>query len=423
MQEKRILIKDPIYGYIQCSPEEKKIIDTEAVQRLRRIRQLAGSEFVYPAGVHTRFEHSLGVMHLAGLLASTLIEKGVLEEEGLRQIRIAALLHDVGHGPFSHVFEALLIRHLGKTHEDMTVKVITESSLKDVLNEIGLNVKDTALLAVGKLDNRKREFWSQIISSTVDCDKLDYILRDSYHTGGEFASIDVFRLIYTIDLYEGSLAVDLAALPTLEAFLIARLELFRSIYFHKASRAAQILLEKALEEAHKEVDILKLSAEEYLKQDDYTMWTLLLQCEKSREYIERLRRRDLLKVAYEKASFTKDGVFSTILTKDSVRRQLEEEIAGEASVDVGEVYIDVPTLPSVPYHHAMKDEPMEIPIFQRQKKGSKKILRLGDVSNILSVMRGFLNIIRVYTNVKNREIVAEASKKILGEPFSSKISY
>nr|HDO81247.1 HD domain-containing protein [Candidatus Bathyarchaeota archaeon] len=332
MQEKRILIKDPIYGYIQCSPEEKKIIDTEAVQRLRRIRQLAGSEFVYPAGVHTRFEHSLGVMHLAGLLASTLIEKGVLEEEGLRQIRIAALLHDVGHGPFSHVFEALLIRHLGKTHEDMTVKVITESSLKDVLNEIGLNVKDTALLAVGKLDNRKREFWSQIISSTVDCDKLDYILRDSYHTGGEFASIDVFRLIYTIDLYEGSLAVDLAALPTLEAFLIARLELFRSIYFHKASRAAQILLEKALEEAHKEVDILKLSAEEYLKQDDYTMWTLLLQCEKSREYIERLRRRDLLKVAYEKASFTKDGVFPTILTKDSVRRQLEEEIAGEASV-------------------------------------------------------------------------------------------
>ncbi|MHA1711656.1 MAG: HD domain-containing protein [Candidatus Freyarchaeota archaeon] len=423
MQEKRILIKDPIYGYIQCSPEEKKIIDTEAVQRLRRIRQLAGSEFVYPAGVHTRFEHSLGVMHLAGLLASTLIEKGVLEEEGLRQIRIAALLHDVGHGPFSHVFEALLIRHLGKTHEDMTVKVITESSLKDVLNEIGLNVKDTALLAVGKLDNRKREFWSQIISSTVDCDKLDYILRDSYHTGGEFASIDVFRLIYTIDLYEGSLAVDLAALPTLEAFLIARLELFRSIYFHKASRAAQILLEKALEEAHKEVDILKLSAEEYLKQDDYTMWTLLLQCEKSREYIERLRRRDLLKVAYEKASFTKDGVFPTILTKDSVRRQLEEEIAGEASVDVGEVYIDVPTLPSVPYHHAMKDEPMEIPIFQRQKNGSKKILRLGDVSNILSVMRGFLNIIRVYTNVKNREIVAEASKKILGEPFSSKISY
>jgi len=423
VQEKRILIKDPIYGYIQCSPEEKKIIDTEAVQRLRRIRQLAGSEFVYPAGVHTRFEHSLGVMHLAGLLASTLIEKGVLEEEGLRQIRIAALLHDVGHGPFSHVFEALLIRHLGKTHEDMTVKVITESSLKDVLNEIGLNVKDTALLAVGKLDNRKREFWSQIISSTVDCDKLDYILRDSYHTGGEFASIDVFRLIYTIDLYEGSLAVDLAALPTLEAFLIARLELFRSIYFHKASRAAQILLEKALEEAHKEVDILKLSAEEYLKQDDYTMWTLLLQCEKSREYIERLRRRDLLKVAYEKASFTKDGVFPTILTKDSVRRQLEEEIAGEASVDVGEVYIDVPTLPSVPYHHAMKDEPMEIPIFQRQKNGSKKILRLGDVSNILSVMRGFLNIIRVYTNVKNREIVAEASKKILGEPFSSKISY
>lgn len=421
--KKKILIKDPIYGYIQCEPEEKEVIDTEAVQRLRRIRQLAGSEFVYPAGVHTRFEHSLGVMHLSGLMAESLISKGYLEEDAVKMVRIAALLHDVGHGPFSHIFEALLLKHLKKTHEDVTVDVITQTALRDAVEAAGLNAKDVSLLAVGRLQKKHREFLSQIISSSVDCDKLDYILRDSYHTGGEFASIDIFRLIHTVDLYEGNLAVDLVALPTLESFLVARVELFRSIYFHKASRAAQILLEKGLEKVNEEMDILKVTPQEYLSYDDYSMWGLMLQCKGSKPYIERLRVRDLPKVSYEKMFFVRDGVFSTILTKEGVRRQLEEEIADEAGVDVESVYIDVPTLPSVPYHSTIKDEAVNLPIIQRGKDGKRRVLRLEDVSNIISVMKGFLNIIRVYTDEKYREAVAKASERLLGEPFSSKISF
>lgn len=421
--KKRTLIKDPIYGYIQCNPEEINVIDTEAVQRLRRIRQLAGSEFVYPAGVHTRFEHSLGVMHLSGLMADSLISKGHLDEDAVEIVRIAALLHDVGHGPFSHVFEALLLRHLKKTHEDMTIEVVTETALKDAVEAMGLNAKEIALLAVGRLQKKSREFLSQIISSSIDCDKLDYILRDSYHTGGEFASIDVFRLIHTVDLHEGNLAVDLVALPTLESFLVARVELFRSIYFHKASRAAQILLEKGLEKANEEMGILNVTPQEYLSYDDYSVWGLMLQCKGSKSYIERLRIRDLPKVCYEKMFFVKDGVFSTILTKEGVRRQLEEEIASEAGIDAESVYIDVPTLPSVPYHSTIRDEDVNLPIIQRGKNGRRRILRLEDVSNIIPVMKGFLNIIRVYTDEKYRETVARASEKLLGDPFSAKISF
>lgn len=420
--KKKVLIKDPIYGYIQCDFEEIKVIDTEAVQRLRRIRQLAGSEFVYPAGVHTRFEHSLGVMHLSNLMAESLVSKGYLESDAVEMVKIAGLLHDVGHGPFSHVFEALLIRHLKKTHEDITVEIITQTSLKDVVESIGLDARDVALLAVGKLQKKHKEFLSQIISSSIDCDKLDYILRDSYHTGGEFASIDVFRLIHTVDLHEGNLAVDLVALPTLESFLVARVELFRSIYFHKASRAAQILLEKGLEKVNEEMNIVKVSPQEYLSYDDYSMWGLMLQCKGSKPYIERLRVRDLPKVSYEKIFFVKDGVFSAIMTKEAIKRRLEEEIANEAGVDVESVYIDVPTLPSVPYHRTMDEDAANLPIVQRGKDGRKRVLRLEDVSNIVSVMKGFLNIIRVYTDEKYREVVAKASEKLLGEPFSAKIS-
>ncbi|MEM2956787.1 MAG: HD domain-containing protein [Candidatus Jordarchaeaceae archaeon] len=417
-------IKDPIFGYINISYDEKKIIDTEPAQRLRRIRQLAGSEYVYPAGVHTRFEHSLGTMYLAEELMNSLAQKVEIDPIEKSMVKIASLLHDVGHGPFSHIFEALLLRHLEKTHEDFTTWIIKNSELSDVINNLGLNSDKIAKLAVGKLGQKNRWFLDQIIVSAVDVDKCDYCIRDSYHTGGDFDSIDIFRLIYTMDILNDNLAVNLNSISTLETFLIARLELFKTIYFHKASRAVQIMLETAMEKANEELSFMKFdSVEEYIKLDDYTMWSMLDQCKASREIINRLKRRELLKVSYERISFAKDEVFSTIVTKDKVRQQIAEEIADEAGVDKDKVYIDVPTLPSVPYHHSISLEPMEIPIFQVTRQGEKVQRNLSEVSNIVEVMKGFLNIIRVYTNKENREAVAKATESVLGPPYSTKISY
>ncbi|MEM2145022.1 MAG: HD domain-containing protein [Candidatus Jordarchaeaceae archaeon] len=423
-REKWSFIKDPIFGYINITYDEKKVIDTEPVQRLRRIRQLAGSEYVYPAGVHTRFEHSLGTMYLAEKLTNSLAQKVEIDPTEIDMVKIASVLHDLGHGPHSHNFEALLLRHLGKTHEDFTSWIIRNSELRDVLNSLGLDAEKIARLAVGKLEDRKRLFLDQIISSAVDVDKFDYCLRDSYHTGGDFDSIDIFRLIYTMDVLDQNLAVNLNSISTLETFLVARLELFKTIYFHKASRAAQIMLEIAMEKANGELEFMNFrSVDDYLKLDDYTMWAMLEQCKASREIINCLRRRDLLKVAYERISFAKDEAFSTIITKDKVRQEIEEEIAEKAGIEREKVYIDVPTLPSVPYHHSISLEPMEIPIFQVTREGQKIPRSLAEVSNIVEVMKGFLNIIRVYTDKKNREVVAKATEKVLGLPYSAKISY
>ncbi len=423
-KEKWSFIKDPIFGYINISYDEKKIIDTEPVQRLRRVRQLAGSEYVYPAGVHTRFEHSLGTMHLAEQLTNSLAQKTEIDPVEKSMVKIAGLLHDTGHGPFSHIFEALLIRHLEKTHEDFTTWIIKKSELNEVLNNLGLDAKKIARLAVGKLGEKQRLFLDQIIVSAVDVDKCDYCIRDSYHTGGDFDSIDIFRLIYTMDILNKNLAVNLNSISTLETFLIARLELFKTIYFHKASRAAQIMLETAMEKANEELGFINFdSVDDYLKFDDYTMWSMLDQCRASNEIINCLKKRKLLKVAYERISFAKDEAFSTIITKDRVRQQIEEEIAEQAGVEREKVYIDVPTLPSVPYHHSISLEPMEIPIFQVTRNREKIPRSLSEVSNIVEVMKGFLNIIRVYTDKDNRETVAKATEKVLGLPYSAKISY
>src|SRR5438132_6482562 len=147
-------IKDPIHGYVRISEAEKTIIDTRPVQRLRRLRQLAGSEFVYPAANHTRFEHVVGAMHLAGVLAVVLPTRRDVHMQ--EQARLAALLHDIGHGPFSHVFEPLMVRHLKKTHEDFVPWLVKETEIAVKLDKAGFDPRKLGLLAVGRLRDGKR---------------------------------------------------------------------------------------------------------------------------------------------------------------------------------------------------------------------------------------------------------------------------
>src|SRR5208282_1007500 len=188
-------VKDPIYGYIQLTETERSIIDTLAVQRLRRIRQLAGAEYVYPAANHTRFEHALGAMYLAGVVADNLPVD--LSEFEKQKVRLAALLHDVGHAPFSHLFEPLLLKYLNRNHEGMSTWIIAESNLADVIRKQGFDPREISKLAVGESSDSEKRFLGQVISSSFDVDKMDFVVRDSYHTGTGYGSVDVFRLIYT----------------------------------------------------------------------------------------------------------------------------------------------------------------------------------------------------------------------------------
>jgi len=418
-------IKDPVFGYVYITEAEKEIIDSFPVQRLRRLRQLAGSEYVYPGANHTRFEHSVGVMYLAGLLAENPYLSSYFSEEDYQTIRIAALLHDVGHGPFSHIFEHLLEKFLKKTHEDMNVWIVQKSELKDILSKLGYDPNMIAKLSVGWLHKPGKAFMDQIIRSAVDVDKLDFVVRDTFHTGAQYGYVDIFRLIHMIDVLDENLAVDLGALSALESFIIARIESFKSIYFHRVGRAAQLMLAMAMEKAKDELSLVAFKTpEEYLAFNDYTVWTGLKQCEKSRRIIEDLEKRKLLKCAYEQTFYVKDKTISSIFTVEEFRNQIRDQIASRAKVNPESVVIDVPTLPSVPYRHSVLLEPMEIPVFRRTKDGGKVPQRLSDLSNIFNVLRGFMNILRVYTDEKNREKVGEAASKLLGGiPSSAKISF
>ncbi len=418
-------IKDPVHGYVYITSNEKKVIDSFPVQRLHRLRQLAGAEYVYPGANHTRFEHSIGVMHLAGRVAENPNISQHTTEHERESVRLAALLHDVGHGPFSHIFEHLLDKELSKTHEDMTLWIIKNSELKETLNSMGYDAEEIGKLAVGRLHKPGKAYLDQIISSSVDVDKLDFVVRDTYHTGAEYGYIDIFRLIQTLDVLDEDLAVYLGALSALESFIIARIESFKSIYFHRVGRAAQIMLAMAMEKANEELGLAKFKKpEEYLAMDDYTIWTKLKNCRESRRIIENLERRKMLKRAYEKTFYQKDSVVSNIFSRETYRKQLRNDIAQKAGVETDKVIIDVPTVPSVPYHHSVLMEPMEIPVFEKTQQGRKILRRLSDISKIYDVLKGFINILRVYTEDDKREKVGNAASKILGElPASAKISY
>ncbi len=415
-------IKDPIYGYIRVTEVEKNVIDTLAVQRLRRIKQLAGAEYVYPAANHTRFEHVLGAMYLAGIVVDSL--PVLLTSEEKQKVRLAALLHDVGHAPFSHLFEPLLVKYLNRNHEDMSSWIIASSALGDVISAQGFDPKELSGLAVGRLSKPDKPFLRQIISSSFDVDKMDFVLRDSYHTGAGYGSVDVFRLIYTMDILDGNLAMDITALPTLESLIIARLESFRAIYFHRTCRSVQMMLLKALDAAKEELEILRVKTpEEYLEWDDHIVWSKLLTNQKSSEIIKSLSERKLLKCAYEKTFFAKDELVSSVFTNESVRLKLEEEIATKAKVPISDVGIDVPSLPSVPYHYALQIGSTDIPIFSKNRSGEKMRQKITELSKVVEELRLFMNIVRVYTRQPYLDQVAEATAQVLGEsPLSNVLS-
>jgi len=418
-------IKDPVHGYVYISGEERDIVDSYPMQRLRRLRQLAGSEYVYPGANHTRFEHCVGVMYLAGKVLENPHISSLVTDEEVDMCRIAALLHDVGHGPFSHVFEQLLIKELEKTHEDITSWIVEKSEVGDKLSRMGYKPQEVGKLAVGKLHKPSTAFIDQIISSGIDVDKQDFIVRDTYHTGAEYGFIDVFRLIHALDVLGENLAVELGALSALEVFMIARIESFKSIYFHRVGRAAQIMLANAMEKANDELGLTSFKTPgEYLALDDYTVWTALKGCKASKGIIGNLEKRRMLKCAYERTFYEKDTMISNIFGRETYRRQMQSEIAKEAGVNIDSVIIDVPTVPSVPYHHAVLMENMEIPVFTRSQAGEKTLQRLSDISKIFETLKGFMNILRVYTEAADREKVEKATAKILGKiPSAAKISF
>lgn len=235
------VFNDPIYGFIDIdSPLIFDLIQHPYFQRLRRISQMGLSSLVYPGARHSRFEHALGAMHLMGKAVESLRKKGVpiSVEEG-EALKIAILLHDIGHGPFSHAMEKSIV--LGVNHEDLSLRFM------EALNT-EFNGKLSLAISIFK-NTYSRKFMHQLVSGQIDVDRMDYLRRDSFYTGATEGNINAERILSMITVIDDELVINEKGLHSVEKFLMARRLMYWQVYLHKTSLVAELLLEKTLQHA------------------------------------------------------------------------------------------------------------------------------------------------------------------------------
>jgi len=355
-------ITDTVHGTVRLEPLTLDLLETLELQRLNSIRQLGLTYLVFPGANHSRLEHCLGVGYVAGEMARAL---GLSEDER-KLVQAAGQLHDVGHGPYSHTLEHVLSRELAVDHMHLTQRIITGEDdnvapedrgafpkvprIHEVLKKHGVSPKAVADLIRGPaeggglyLDARSRKpdrrYLAQIIHSPMDADQIDYLLRDAHYTGAPLGTVDISRILQTLRLHKGQLALDRKGLPALEGMLVARGLMYSSVYFHKTVRIAEQMIARAVERSEAPIaEIQKMVDHELLA------WTLR-QGEFQREIALRLRYRKLYKrvVAYGRDDLSDSARETLASFKDAAeRRRTEDRIARRAGLTPGQVIIDVP---------------------------------------------------------------------------------
>lgn len=335
-------VRCPVHGFIPFSDWEREVINQDAFQRLRRIRQLAWTDYAYPGAMHTRFEHSLGVMHIASQLFDAVVRRcpEVVRSLGFTPdslerdkqiIRFTALLHDTGHGPFSHAAEDVFPKDEKSKHfkHEAYSTAVIRHVLRDVIENhpsnrrFGIKAEDVASFLEGKSSvERSRLFWRQLIDGQMDADRMDYLLRDSLHVGVDYGKYDWRRLVNTIQIIQMPLRVgeDEGVEPRLGvaeggihaavALVLARYYMFTQVYFHKTRvaydhhfrRALKELLPNGVFPAPKAESI-----EEYLKWDDWRVHGLLADRSLGGEHADRIRKRNHYREVYHTPESPTDG--------------------------------------------------------------------------------------------------------------------
>ncbi|PJC49942.1 MAG: phosphohydrolase [Nitrosopumilales archaeon CG_4_9_14_0_2_um_filter_34_16] len=409
MKKNYLDIIDPIHDFIRVYEHELSIIDSPIFQRLRRIKQLSGAHLTYPAAQHTRFEHSLGVMHITSQAGHALLEKDILKSDYIEILRLAGLLHDIGHGPFSHLFEEI-IQQKKISHEDFGKKIILKSEIGDNLSKNGFDKKLITEIAFGE---SKYQFMNEIVSGALSADMMDYLLRDGYFTGAEHAKIDHKRITQSLDVYKKKLALERSALYSFESMMHSRYQMFKAVYFHKTVRAAEVMLIEALRLSDDEFGFTSFNLDEFVKlTDEYVLSTLI--SSKSSE----LKRARQFAIDYQNRKLLK-CVFESILTgrtnlKKTRTVELRTEISKKSKVDENEIFVDSSVTPSIPLAPSKNESKSIILITSENGKSSAKEMSISEIP-VVSAISGFMNILRIYTHDKNRKKVEIAAKSILGD--------
>jgi uncharacterized protein len=385
------IIKDPVHGYVEVEDSLLQLLDSPPLQRLRYIRQLAFSYLVYPGANHTRFEHSLGTMFLADIAARRF---GLADEE--RMLVVAAgLLHDIGHGPFSHASEPLMMEYLRRTHDD--IDQILEQEMGGTLREAGFDPVEICEIVKGK------HRLSAIIHGDLDVDRMDYLLRDAYYTGAPYGTVDAQRLIrHLIQTPEGTV-LDENGVNAAESLLIARTLMRPSVYYHHVSRIAESMFQLAVMEHLEGPE--RNTAGSLLRMDDSGCMHALRSSVQpvTRGLVSRLYERRLYKRAlYAGSDQVQTSAFHAGVSLVKCR-EYATRIAELAGLEPHEVLVDIPSVPSemslgvrVKNQHDVVDFEEISPRVRTLNETRREQWRLG-----------------VYTLRENREAVMDAGCDIL----------
>ncbi|WP_255191480.1 HD domain-containing protein [Natronobeatus ordinarius] len=382
------IIKDSVHDHIEIDGVARALLDTPAMQRLREVRQLGTVSLVYPSANHTRFEHSLGVYHLA---CEALENFGV---EGLEaeRVRAAALLHDVGHGPFSHNLETLTYRRTGRYHDDVH-ELLASGQVGDVLRTHDLDPDDVADLVAG--GGR----FGQVVSGELDVDRMDYLVRDAHHTGVPYGTIDHGRLVRELTFVDGELVLGEGNVQTAESLLVARALMNPTVYNHSVARISKAMLRQATRAL---LEAGAVDAATLQRMDDHDLIVALRSHEVTSELSRRLDERDL----YKRAVWAEiDDVPGGIVEADHESiRAFEREISDEAAVEEESVILDVPGRPS------MKESTTRVMV-------NGEVRRLGYQSPLVDALRAAQYSqwrLGVYSPADVRERVGRAAVDVLG---------
>ncbi len=392
MQIHMKVIKDPVHGYVEVRDDILPLLDSPQVQRLRYVKQLGFSHMVYPGANHTRFEHSVGTMHLA----SQVCPRMDLSEDETTLVTVAALLHDIGHGPYSHATEPLIEEYTGRSHQEID-NFLRDDEIAGILDDLNITPNELCDVVYGE------HYLSGIIHGDLDVDRMDYLLRDAHYTGVPYGTVDAQRLIQSIVMTESGIVLKETGINAAESLLLARTLMRPAVYFHHVSRIAESMVKYA---AMKHIEWAGQGcAEALLSMDDaaFTREMLTSPCEESRMMMERLYRRRLYKRAlYVGEDLANTGAMQSEVTLEK-GREIAVEIAETAGIDPHSVLVDLSSFPSdmsmevlVRNHHDLVSLENLSPLMKTLNDTRKRQWRMG-----------------VYTPHEFRSVVEEAAVEVL----------